>query len=861
MIIAAMIMITYGLTLTLAPAVRYHAGSERYQFRHWLGVIVWIASFSFLYHQSTRKFPNQDPYLLPVVALLSGIGLMTIWRLYPNLGLRQTVWIALSTLIVWVGIQYPEFLAYLRRYKYIWLISSLILTGLTIILGSNPSGIGSTRWLRIFGLHFQPSEPLKLLLITYLAGFFTDQVSMARKYSEIFLPPLTVTGTAMLLLFFQRDLGTASIILLLYLAILFTTQGNKLVLWLTPIVILTAGAIGYFTLDIVRLRFDTWLNPFGDPIGASYQIIQSIIAIAEGSLIGTGPGLGSPGLIPVSASDFIFSAIAEELGFLGITIIILLIIILIYRGVRIAMSTENSFHRYLTLGLVFYFGLQSIMIIGGNIGVIPLTGVTLPLVSYGGSSMVVSFSALLILLTISHQTPLVTNLKLNQHPRFAFISGLMITVLLLQIFVTSLISFWFMPSLTNRPENPRWIVADRFRERGNIVDRNNQIIITNTGEVGGYQRTSNHIPLYPVVGYTSPIYGQTGIEASMFSYLRGYEGYPFLTRLEKDLFYNQPPEGLNVRLTIDLSLQKTADKLLDKTPGTALLMNANSGEILVMASHPFIDAAKLITDWDDLVTAEDAPLVNRTTQGKYPPGAALFPFVMTKNIMGNHQFPDLQTMLPNLDHDLQCARPPTEALTWQTLIINGCRTAQFDLAEIIGAEILLDLYQDLGFFTEPNMRLTVAEADPPSIIDSEAFFRGEKSFNISPLQMARATSALTNQGILPAPRIVNDYQDSQGNWINLPKLTSNTQVLPLEVTFPVTALLQKPYSSYWQVVATTTTEELQTITWFIAGTTAEWQGQPYTVVVVIERETPALATLIGESLLDQAIRMDPTLNN
>jgi hypothetical protein len=684
---------------------------------------------------------------------------------------------------------------------------------------------------------------------------------MARKYSEIFLPPLTVTGTAMLLLFFQRDLGTASIILLLYLAILFTTQGNKLVLWLTPIVILTAGSIGYLTLDIVRLRIDTWLNPFSDTIGASYQIIQSIIAIAEGSVIGTGPGLGSPGLIPVSASDFIFSAIAEELGFLGITIIILLIIILIYRGVKIAISNENSFHRYLTLGLVFYFGLQSIMIIGGNIGVIPLTGVTLPLVSYGGSSMVVSFSALLILLTISHQTPLVTNPKLNHHPRYVFISGLMITVLLSQIFVASQISFWFMPSLTNRPENPRWIIADRFVERGNILDRNNQIIITNTGEVGGYQRTSHHIPLYPVVGYTSPIYGQTGVEASMFSFLRGYEGYPYLTRLKKDLFYNQPPEGLNVRLTIDLSLQKTADRLLDKTTGTALLMNANSGEILVMASHPFIDAANLITEWDDLATAEDAPLVNRATQGKYPPGAALFPFVMTKHIVGIQQFPDPKSMLPNLDQDLQCAQPPAEVLTWQTLIINGCLNAQSDLANITGVEILLDLYQDLGFFSEPSLRLTVAEADPPSFIDSEAFFRGENSFNISPLQMARASSALTNQGILPAPGIVNDYQDAQGDWINLPKLTSSTQVLPLEATFPVISLLQRPHSSYWQAVATVTTEELQTITWFIAGTTAEWRGQPYAVVVVIEREAPALAALIGESLLDQAIRMDSTLNN
>lgn len=860
MIIAALIMITYAITLTVAPAVRYHTDVERYQFAHWLGVILWGIAFSFLHQQSMRKLTNRDPYILPVVALLNGIGLMTIWRLYPTFGFRQTIWLAISSLVVFLGFQFPIFLSYLRRYKYIWLILGLVLTALTIFLGSNPSGAGPTLWLEFLGIHFQPSELLKLILIAYLASFFTDRPTVLHRKLENILPTLFVIITALLLLFFQRDMGTASIFLLVYLAMVFTTQENKTILWATPVLVLAAGLTGYFLIDIVQLRIDTWLNPFSDPTGVSYQIIQSMIAIAEGSIIGAGPGLGSPGLIPVSVSDFIFSAIAEESGLLGVVTIILLITILLYRGIKLVIATQNSFHRYLTMGLVFYFGIQSILIIGGNIGLLPLTGVTLPFVSYGGSSLVVSFSALLILLTISHQTPTMIDLPMTNQPRYAIISGLMIVFLIVEIIVTSLISFWFMPSLINRSDNPRWSIEDRFSPRGNILDRDNQVIITNEGEIGTYQRVSHHIPLFPVIGYTNATYGQTGIEASMYSYLRGIDVYPFSTQFLQDLIYNQPPPGLNVRLTIDLDLQQTADVLLEDVylsgiAGTAILMNASSGEILAMASHPYFNAANLEAEWGSLIVDENAPLINRATQGVYPPGAALFPFLITSQIDLIQQWPDPESLLPNFRQGLICAKQPAEPPTWETLVVNGCQSVQADLAEMAGVDFLVELYQELGFFSVPSLQLNVAGASSSEIIDKAAIYRGEGSFNISPLQMAMAASALSNEGILPGPRIVNAYQDPAGNWITLQKLSSNSQALPIEIANLVSTLLQTQNSPYWQVTATVTTDESKHVTWFTAGTTAEWQRQPIAVVVVLESDAPDLAESIGKSLMEQAIQL------
>ncbi len=854
MILAGLIIINYGIILTLSPAVRYHAFVERYRFSHWLGVTLWVAAFAFLHQQSTRKLPKRDPYLLPVVALLSGIGLLTIWRLYPILGQRQSAWLALSTLIVFLGFQYPIFLRYLRRYKYIWLVLGLLLTGLTIIFGSNPSGNGPRLWLQVFGIHLQPSEPLKLLLIAYLAGFFTDRLNIIHRKIEGVVPTLFVIGTALLLLFFQRDLGTGSIFLLIYLAILFTTRGNKLILWLTPLLAIAVGIFGYFFIDIVRLRVDTWLDPFGDPSGASYQIIQSMIAIAEGGVIGSGPGLGSPSLIPVSVSDFIYSAISEEFGFYGALILIFSIVILIYRGVKIAISTSNSFHRYLSLGLVFYFGIQSIFIIGGNIGLLPLTGVTLPFVSYGGSSLVVSFSAVLILLTISNQAHDGDEVTLKQQPRFAFISGMMIAILLLEVVITSLMSFWFMQALVDRPENPRWIVDDRFTERGQILDRDNQVIITNVGERGTFQRSSNYIPLYPIIGYTNGTFGQTGIELSMYPYLRGTQGYSDATLLWQDLLYNQPPKGLDVRLTIDLDLQETADEALGDNLGAAIVMNANSGEILSMASHPYFDAANLETEWENLINDQDGPLVNRATQGLYPPGGALLPFVMMTHTDLPEQYPQPETVYPNILQDLECALPPDDTLSWGTLITNGCINLQTQLAEKAGIENLLNLYQVLGFYQQPALQLATAAVDMPEDIDHAAFYRGEGSLNISPLQMALAASALTNEGVLPGPRIVNAYQSPKGTWITLPKLSSNTELASLEISAQITSLLEVSDSPHWQVTATSAGDGSETFTWFLAGTTADWQGQPFTVVVVLEKNDPALAQMIGNVLMEQAIR-------
>lgn len=853
--VTALILLTQALILTLAPAVRYHAGSERYQYSHWLGVVAWLTVFGLLHWQTERKAALRDPYLLPIISLLTGIGLMMIWRLYPALGLRQTMWLVIAGCVVWLGLQFPVIITTLHRYKYIWLAFGLLLTGLTILFGSNPSGAGPTLWLNFFGINFQPSEPLKLILIIYLAGFFADQRSSKLSPFQSVVPTLMVIGMALALLISQNDLGTATIFLALYLAMLYSINGNRTLLWITPVLLMLASIVGYFFVDIVRLRLVTWLQPFSDPLGASYQIIQSMIAIAEGGLIGTGLGLGSPGLVPVAVSDFIFSAIAEETGYLGVLVITLAILFLVYRAAKIAIQASQPFHRYLAIGIAFYFGFQSILIIGGNIGLFPITGVTLQFVSYGGSSLVISFVAVLILMTISHQSQTTNTSSTSNQPQISLISSLLVGVLIIEIIVTSVLSFWVMPALVNRDENLRWAINDRFSKRGDILARGNQTIITSSGEIGGITRESFQIPLFPIIGYTNVIFGQTGVEASMFPQLRGLEGTSNWDRFVQNLLYNQPPEGLDIRLTLDLEAQQMADILQGDMPGTVILMNADSGEILAMTSHPYFDAATLEADWEILSIREDAPLINRATQGLYPVGGALLPFLLSAQLEVTEATPDPALFLTVPVETWRCAYSMDEKPDWTKVVSNGCEAFQTPLAEKLGFDPLIQLFQDLGFFTAPQLRISTAEVQVPPISTIEALLEGDSPFQISPLQMALAASALTNAGSLPAPRIVNGYQTPEGDWVTLPKLGSKSQALPENITVQLTALLEANHSPHWQMTASATTLEGDPITWFLGGTTAAWQGQPLVVVVTLEADDPAKAEEIGLGLLGQSIRL------
>src|SRR5258706_3192104 len=363
--IAALFLFLQTLIITLAPAVRARTWAVDYHFSQWIALALWGIFVSRAHYDITRKLPDADPYLFPAAALISGWGLLTIWRLDPSFGARQALWFGVSLIVLILGTRLAT-IDFLRRYKYILLTCGGLRVAFTLIFGTNPSGSGPRLWLGYADLYLQPSEPLKLLLVVFLAAYLADKLPSRLRTIHILYPTVILSGIVILLLVVQRDLGTASIFTALYTIIIYLAIGRKRILFVAILFLAFVSLIGYEYVGIIHARMSSWLNPWDDPAGSSYQIIQALIAIANGGIFGRGPGLGSPGFIPVAISDFIYAAIAEETGLLGTLGLLAIISLIIARGFRLALRAPDLFRRILAAGITIYFGVQTILIVGGN---------------------------------------------------------------------------------------------------------------------------------------------------------------------------------------------------------------------------------------------------------------------------------------------------------------------------------------------------------------------------------------------------------------------------------------------------------------------------------------------------------------
>lgn len=363
-----------------------------------------------------QHLPQRDYFLFPAIMFLCGWGLVVINRLAPRFADRQTIWMLVAVAALLSSAILPQLLRWLRAYRYLWLVFGLVLLVSTIILGSNPSGqAGAPQlWLGVAGIYYQPSEALKVILVAFLASYLAEQYPSLRAVEftrgnrllafspRVVGPILLMWGLSIVILVWQRDLGTAVLFFVVFLALLYVASGYRLILVSGALLVLMAGIVGYNLFDVVKLRVDIWLNPWGEADGRAYQIVQSLQAVAAGGIFGEGVGQGFPTYIPVVHSDFVFAALAEEWGLLGVFVVISIIGLLTMRGLRIAaLQQGRPFHALLAAGLTMLLTIQSIMIMGGVIRVLPLTGVTLPFISYGGSSLLTSFIIIGLLLRLS----------------------------------------------------------------------------------------------------------------------------------------------------------------------------------------------------------------------------------------------------------------------------------------------------------------------------------------------------------------------------------------------------------------------------------------------------------------------------
>jgi cell division protein FtsW (lipid II flippase) len=866
--LAALFMALSTLALTLAPWVRQpSAALADWAAGVWqtpVSLLIWGASFAALNRLTARYLPHRDPYLLPAAALLSGWGLLIISRLDTSLGLRQAAWLGFGCLVVALGLRLPADLNFLRRYKYIWLTSGLLLTALTLLFGSNPLGYGPPLWLSCCGFYLQPSEPLKLLMLVYLSAYLADHpflpslaappasASRASGHSLVWFPllapTLVMTGLTLLLLFVQRDLGTASIFIFLYTVVVFLAAGQKRVLLTSLLTLAAGGLLAYRQFDVVQVRVDAWLNPWLDPSGSSYQIVQSLLAVANGGLLGRGPGLGSPGLVPIAHSDFIFSALAEEYGLAGSLVLLGVFALFTARGVITALRAPGPFRRLLAGGLSAYFAGQAVLIIGGNIRLLPLTGVTLPFVSYGGSSLVISLIGLLLLLKISNAGTQPAPLP-NPRPYY-YLAGLLAAGFAALALVNGWWSVYRAPNLLVRTDNARRAIADRSVLRGALLDRNEQPLSISTGEPGNIQRQSLHPPLSSILGYNHPVYGQSGLEASLDPFLRGTQGNPAWLTAWEHLRTGFSPPGLDVRLSLDLNTQAAADALLDGQKAALVLINAENGEILVMSSHPNFNPNTLEADWESLMQSKDAPFLNRATQAVFPLGSAAAPFLLAATL-DSAQLPALPADLGTCTQLSEAAEPPT---TWGTALAAGCSQAAAALGRTLGSEAVQAWYQAAGFFTLHQISLPVEAG-----LAAPAGSRAEETAlgaSLSPLNLATAAASISAQGSRPQPLLALDLRLPGEAWQSFNTYQPAESVFSPRAAQDTMRLLADPFHLAWHTVAVILPEEADqtAYTWFVGGSIPGWQGSPLALALVIEGNQPDLALRAGLQVLNTAMQ-------
>lgn len=737
-----------------------------------------------------RRLPQEGQkeaaLLLASAVALAGVGLSGIERLDPALAWRQAGWL-LGGLLSYLVAAFCAPWRMFARFTYLWGLAGVTLLLLTLFFGVEVGGARS--WLAVGPLRFQPGEFVKILLVLFLAGYLTQRrqllAAATRRLGRLSVPewrhagPLLVMwGWFLIILIVQRDLGAASLLFGVAVAMLYFATGRKLWLGSGLLLTLLGAAAAFAAFGHVRTRFLIWFDPWSRIDGGGYQIVQSLFALGAGGLFGTGLGFGEPQRIPVAVTDFIFSALGEEIGFVGLVALLLAYAVIVACGFR-AAAGRDSFRALAAAGIAALFGLQGLLITGGVTRLVPLTGVTLPFVSYGGSSMLASFLMLGLLASLNRSD----NLQRERFPESpegalaipsrplqsawkGFAAGLVI--------LSGWLAYWQVwraPELANHARNPRRFALSSAVERGTILDRNGAVLAKSVPVDGSWQRRY-FVPagLAPLLGYADVELGLAGLEAAYNPELSGAAASGDPAAAWEALLPPQirPRQGMAVRTTLDARLSAVAARALGNRRGAVVAVEPASGEILVAVSGPGFDPNRLARDWRRLVHSQESPLLNRALSGLYPPGSAFKPVVLAAalasgRVQSDTIFPDTGELVVdgykfgNDDGKAHGSLSPAEALVVSSNVIY----AQIGLA--LGAAGYVEAAKAFGVGEPTGLRVPAASGRLPAPGQISRTALAELSFGqgpllVSPLEMAVIAATIGNGGLRPKPRLIAGAQ-------------------------------------------------------------------------------------------------------
>lgn len=621
-------------------------------------------------HIGVRIFaPGADPAILPVVFTLSGIGITFVTRLQPDASLGQVIFLFLGVALMVGTLAVVKNLEVIKRYKYVLGIAGIILLVLPMFIGTEI--YGSKLWIKIGGFQFQPGEFAKVLIVLFLAGYLAEnrellsisnRTVLGIKFPRLRLlyPLFIVWGVCLLVVAFERDLGSALLFYTIFLIMLYVATGRVSYV-IIGLALLAVGAFGmYQIMSHVQVRVAIWLDPFSDAQNLGYQIVQSLFSLADGGLAGVGIGKGMADIIPVVASDMIFAAIGEEMGLLGGSAVLLLFMLFAVRGLTTAARAKSDLAAFSAAGLTAAISFQAFTIVGGVTKLIPLTGVTLPFMSQGGSSLLASFVIVALLLragdeatgrsteiantstdlaTAGYRTtvrgshmrrPALDTPESGLLGRVALANRLTRTVFLFTALFAVLIgNITYIQVIKaseyqDMPSNNHTINKARFIKRGSIITADGLTLAESVQQADGtYARSYPNGNLAAhVVGYYSQQYGTMGIENTQNDTLTGSKDYSSWQNALSSLAGISEP-GNSVQLTIDSRIQRAAEQALAGRVGAIVALDPRSGAVLAWASAPTFDNTNIqaAIEAANASGGADTSMYDRATLALYTPGS------------------------------------------------------------------------------------------------------------------------------------------------------------------------------------------------------------------------------------------------
>ncbi len=767
---------------------------------YFLQLLIMIAVLA-LYH---ALYPHANRLILNNMCMLLSVGFIILTRLSHEKVLRQfsiaTLTLAFSLLIPYLFEKITEY----GRWKYVFSLTGI--GALSAVLIFSRVINGSKLNVSVFGITFQPSEFIKLTFVFAIAGLLYQSANL----KEVLISSV-VAGLHVIILVLSKDLGSAVLYFAVYFAVLYIASG-KLLYYLAGFIGGAAASVaGYYLFAHVRNRVVAWKDPISCIETAGYQVSQSLFAIGTGGWFGMGIGQGAPRTIPVVEADFIFAAICEEFGLIFGICLILICVSNLVMFFNIAMRFHERFYRLLAVGLSVMYGFQVFLTLGGVTKFIPLTGVTLPLVSYGGSSVMVSlilFSLIQGMYITVRVSPERSGKKKTDDAKE---SGevLFLTYAFVAVFLAMIVYlFWFMTfqsrDFINNPYNKRQDLFAQKVVRGDILSRDGEILATTAVDLMGaesreypYQDLFSH-----AVGFAT--HGKTGVES--------IENFELLTsdinigeRIRNDLAGIKNP-GNKVATTLSVFLQQVAHASLGDRRGAVIVTDVNTGEILALVSKPDFDPNAVITDWEEInADTERSALLNRATQGLYPPGST-FKIVTALEFMKEH--PDTDT------YSFDC----NGSFSYEGNVINcyhgnkhgtvdftrsfskSCNSSFANMSTMLNKRSYTSTCRDLLF----DRKLPIPYSYNVSPLPIESSDRteqlmqiaiGQGRTQITPFHMHLLTCSIANDGVLMDPYVVSGVYTAYNDPLDIKKSAEYGRIIDKDRALRMQELMREVVQS------------------------------------------------------------------